>query len=45
MIGGRVWRKVKPLSAADSPQPGSGTQPSKHDLDMLVQITAQDGKR
>jgi MoaA/NifB/PqqE/SkfB family radical SAM enzyme len=45
MIGGKVWRKVKPLSAGASPQPGSGAQASTHDLDMLVQITAQNGKR
>lgn len=45
MIGGRVWRKVKPLSAGASSQPGSNALPSTHDLDMLVQITAQDGKR
>jgi len=45
MIGGKVWRKVKPLSAGASPHPGSDAQPSTHDLDMLVQITAQDGKR
>jgi MoaA/NifB/PqqE/SkfB family radical SAM enzyme len=45
MIGGRVWRKVKPLSAGDSQKPRSGASPSTHDLDMLVQITAQDGKR
>jgi MoaA/NifB/PqqE/SkfB family radical SAM enzyme len=45
MIGGKVWRKVKPLSGGDSPKPGSGAQASTHDLDMLVQITAQNGKR
>jgi hypothetical protein len=45
MIGGKVWRKVKPLGTDDSPKPGSGASPSTHDLDMLVQITAQNGKR
>jgi hypothetical protein len=42
LIGGRVWRKTRPLNGGGNGSSGSGTRPSK-DLDKLIQITMQAG--
>jgi MoaA/NifB/PqqE/SkfB family radical SAM enzyme len=44
IIGGRVWRKPRPLNAGTPPQSGSSGGSSLQDLNRLVQIQARDGK-
>jgi MoaA/NifB/PqqE/SkfB family radical SAM enzyme len=43
LIGGRVWRKTRPLNAG-APQSSSATQSSSKDFDKLIQIQARTEK-